>query len=160
MALAVSDTSPINYLILIQQIRILPLLFTRLAIPWAVRKELLDIDAPDAVRVWMADPPAWLEIHDTYEFPTEPSLDEGESAAIALAQSLRAQQFLIDERLGFRVAQRKGLIATGTLGVLDLAASRRLLNFEEAIRSLKQTNFRLPKAVADALITKHRAPRL
>jgi predicted nucleic acid-binding protein len=157
VALTVSDTSPINYLILIQQIQILPLLFGRIAIPRAVYNELLDVDAPGHVRSWITDPPAWLEIHDSQKLQNECDLDEGESAAIALAKALRAQQFLIDERLGFHVAQREGLNATGTLGVLDLAASRQLLNFEEAIGTLKQTNFRLPRAVADGLLAKHRA---
>ena len=55
---------------------------------------------------------------------------------------MRADLLLIDERAGFRVAQGRGLRATGTLGVLDLAAERGLIDFAEAIRQLEPTGFR------------------
>jgi predicted nucleic acid-binding protein len=42
------------------------------------------------------------------------------------------------------VAQGKGLRVTGTLGLLDLAAERGLIDFAEAIRSLERTSFRRP----------------
>jgi len=36
-------------------------------------------------------------------------LDDGETAAIALAEALHADLLLIDERLGFRIARKRGL---------------------------------------------------
>ena len=86
----------------------------------------------------------------------EPGLDEGETAAIALAESLHAYMLLIDEREGFRVAQRKGLRVTGTLGLLDLAAGRGLIDFAEAIRKLERTSFRRPIGLLNVLLEKHR----
>ena len=79
----------------------------------------------------MANPPSWLELHPTLEFGNDPveGLDEGESAAIALAEFLHADLLLIDERAGFRAAKKRGLCVTGTLGVLDLAAKRGLIDF-------------------------------
>ena len=47
-------------------------------------------------------------------------LDEGETAAIALAISLDADLLLMDERKGVVVARSKGLRVTGTLGVSTL----------------------------------------
>jgi predicted nucleic acid-binding protein len=52
-------------------------------------------------------------------------------------------------------AQRKGLRVTGTLGILDLAAERGLADFAQAVERLRQTNFRVPQALLDALLEKH-----
>jgi hypothetical protein len=43
-------------------------------------------------------------------------------------------------------------------GILDIAAERGLLNFSEAIRKLKLTNFRRPDALLSALLAKHELP--
>ena len=44
---------------------------------------------------------------------------------------------------------------TGTLGVLDLAAGRGLVDFGLAIKKLERTNFRRPEALLDVLLKKH-----
>jgi predicted nucleic acid-binding protein len=45
---------------------------------------------------------------------------------------------------------------TGTLGILDLAAQRGLADFAQAVGQLRQTNFRFPGALLDALLKKHK----
>jgi predicted nucleic acid-binding protein len=75
---------------------------------------------------------------------------------MALAESLQADLVLIDEREGFRAAMRRGLRATGTLGVLDLAAERGLVDFTTAISDLERTSFRLPAALLKILVAKHK----
>jgi len=113
--LVIADTSPINYLVQISRIELLPRLFERVALPTTVQIELADPRAPMAVQTWIANPPAWLEIHvppDSRHLAVE-GLDEGETAANALAESLHADLLLIDEREGFRVAVRRGIRATG-----------------------------------------------
>ena len=92
--LVIADTTPLNYLILIQQIQLLPTLFERVFIPAAVRDELRHNDAPTVVREWVAVLPAWLEVTDPTTRTTDPTLDrldEGERAAIQLAR--RAGRF-------------------------------------------------------------------
>lgn len=155
MRLVIADTGPVNYLILIGQIDLLPRMFEQIALPVAVQAELSDPIAPQAVQSWIAAPPAWLEIHDTAGLPQVSGLDDGETAAIALAEFLRADLLLIDERDGYRVAQRKGLPVTGTLGLLDLAAERGLIDFAHAIAKLEQTTFRRPEALLETLLKKH-----
>ncbi len=54
-------------------------------------------------------------------------LDAGEAEAIALAIETDADLILLDERIGRRAAQRLGLTAVGTLGVLIAAKDRGLL---------------------------------
>jgi predicted nucleic acid-binding protein len=154
--LVIADTGPINYLVLIGNIDVLPRMFEKIALPLAVQTELSDPLAPLPVRHWIASPPAWLEIHNTAGLPRVSGLDEGETAAIALAESLHADLLLIDERNGVRVARRRGLRVTGTLGVLDLAAERGLLDFAVAIDKLERTTFRRPESVLEALLKKHR----
>ena len=55
--IVVSDTSPINYLLLIDQIDLLPRLFEQIIIPDRVRNEMLDPSAPPALQQWIANPP-------------------------------------------------------------------------------------------------------
>ncbi len=62
LQLVIADTGPVNYLILIGHIDLLPRLFSRVILPTAVEEELRDIGAPAAVRAWIGSPPAWLEI--------------------------------------------------------------------------------------------------
>ena len=92
MRLIIADTGPINYLVLIGSIDLLPILFENVILPSAVRAELTDPDAPPSVRNWIANPPAWLDIHETPDLQFDQhvavGLDGGEKAAIALATSL------------------------------------------------------------------------
>ena len=53
--LAVSDTSPLNYLALVGAIDILPALFTRIVVPPAVISELQHPNTPTAVKAWLAN---------------------------------------------------------------------------------------------------------
>jgi predicted nucleic acid-binding protein len=55
--IVVSDTSPINYLVLIELQDLLPELFQRVLIPDAVRRELQSTGAPDPIRQFLAEAP-------------------------------------------------------------------------------------------------------
>jgi len=157
--LVIADTGPINYLVLIEHVDLLPALFEKVILPSAVQAELTDPDTPPSVRNWIADPPSWLEVRETpsRQFGQAPveGLDEGEAAAITLAISLDADLLLMDDRKGVIAARGKGLRVTGTLGVLDLAAQRGLVNFAQAVNRLRRTTFRIPEALLDSLMKKH-----
>ncbi len=56
MILIVADTGPINYLIQIGHIEILPSLVEKVVLPTSVQIELLREAAPVAVRVWATNP--------------------------------------------------------------------------------------------------------
>ena len=90
-----------------------------------------------------------------FDYGSVEGLDEGETAAIALAISLGADLLLMDDRKGVIVARGKGLRVTGTLGVLDIAAERGLVNFAQAVARLRGTTFRIPEALLDSLLKKH-----
>jgi predicted nucleic acid-binding protein len=63
--LVIADTGPINYLVLIGNIDLLPGLFEKAILPSGVEAELADLDAPASVRNWIAYPPAWLDVQET-----------------------------------------------------------------------------------------------
>ncbi|MDN3622416.1 DUF3368 domain-containing protein [Methylobacterium isbiliense] len=155
----VADTGPLNYLLLIGQIDLLPHLFDGVCVPRAVQVELSHRDAPDAVRLWIAGDPDWLTVcpDPMIEEDALRMLDEGERAAIALAIALRADLILMDDRAGVGAARARAFAVTGTLGILDLAARRGLIDLERAVTRLRGTSFRCRPALLDALLDRHRA---
>jgi predicted nucleic acid-binding protein len=139
----ISNTSPLNYLALIGFQDILPALFGRVLIPDAVWHELRSPEAPQLVKNWLDASPSWLDRRVVSQVPPDlQHLDAGEREAIALAQSVDASLVLLDERRGRRVARNLGLVVSGTLGVLDLAARRGLVDFADALERLERTTFR------------------
>ena len=125
---------------------VLPALFEKVFLPTLVRDELAHSEAPASVRAWVENPPQWLEVRaaPVLDDPSLQPLDDGERAAIALAVALKADLVLMDDRAGVALARAKGFAVTGTSGLLDLAARRRLLNLRDAFARLKTTNFSLP----------------
>jgi len=84
-----------------------------------------------------------------------PKLDRGERAVIALAHAVSADLVLMDDRDGVTVARREGFAATGTLGVLDLAARRGLVDLAAAFERPKETSFYYRQGLLDALLAQH-----
>ena len=83
MIVVVADTSPINYLVLIDQTGILQRLYQRVVIPEEVLAELMDDSAPPVVREWMMRRPGWIEIRSAPGRDEDlTGLDAGEAAAI------------------------------------------------------------------------------
>jgi len=151
--IVVADTSPLNYLILIEQVQVLPTLYGQIVIPPAVQAELLSTDAPAQVRAWTAHPPAWLEVRSPLpSFRDSVVLGAGESDAIALAEQLGADRILMDETLGRSEALSRGLKIIGTLGVLREAHRVGLLNLASAIERLKTTTFHASPQILQALL--------
>jgi predicted nucleic acid-binding protein len=54
--IVIADTGPLNYLVLIGEVDVLPHLYTRVIVPEAVVKELRAAGAPASVRTWIARP--------------------------------------------------------------------------------------------------------
>lgn len=154
----VADTSPVLYLYLIGKIQLLPALFGEIQIPAAVYSELCHLAAPQEVRAWALAKASWLTIAVAPGLPDPEtaSLDDGERAAIALAEFIAADLVLMDERKGARICLRKGIEVTGTLGILDLAARRSLVDLGESFERLKETNFRYRPEMLEEMLTRYR----
>jgi predicted nucleic acid-binding protein len=152
--IVVADTSPINYLILIEEIDILAKMYVRVVIPRAVREELLRPSTPEMVRNWISRSPSWLETHAPVNAPDASlgALDPGERDAITLAGELGADQLIMDDRRGRLEAEKRGIPVMGTLGVLREAATLGLLNIRNAVKRLQATSFYIAPAVLTHLL--------
>lgn len=153
----VSDTSPINYLILIGHINLLYELFQEIVIPQAVYIELADLEAPKPVQNWIATLPTWLKVQvvSTSGDAIANLLDPGEREAILLAQELNADLLLLDDMKARRTATERGLVITGILGILDRAATMKLIDLPTAVQSLQNTSFWASDSLFQRLLDKH-----
>jgi predicted nucleic acid-binding protein len=154
--IVIADTSPINYLVLIGEIEVLPKLYGRVLIPPSVLGELKRELAPEAVQRWIARPPAWLEIQAPARKPDadliNADLDDGERDAILLAQELSADELIMDDMEGRREAERRHIHFVGTLGVLRAAHRSSLLDFKSSVERLRHTNFHIAAELLDQLL--------
>lgn len=161
MSVVVADTSPLNYLVLISLIDLLPQLFGCVVIPEEVYQELQATGAPPAVSSWARDAPAWLSIVPTQDLAPvgrfERELDSGEAAAIRLALAITAEGaeclLLIDEAAGRAAAAGLGISNTGTLGILLSAARAGHIDLGTTLIKLQQTNFRISPALVETLLS-------
>jgi len=138
--IVVSDTSPFNYLLLLEAVEVLPRLYGSVIVPEAVRQEMLHRRAPKVVRSWASQLPHWIIIRRPQVLLPLP-LDAGERAAISLAVEVDASLILMDERRGRQEAQARELQTIGTLGILVNAAGAGLLDLADALAKLQQTDF-------------------
>lgn len=77
-------------------------------------------------------------------------LDDGESEAIILADELKSDVLIMDERKGRKVAQKLGIKITGTVGVLLQAYSETMISSDEIksyLDRLKNSNIRLSESL-------------
>jgi len=109
----VADTSPPLHLGRIRRLDLLPAVVGRVTIPRTVWRELVQAgtrrDVVEAIEA--AD---WIDVVDD-PIAQDLGLDPGETAAILLAEHVRADALLIDERRGRAVATARGISVIGTL---------------------------------------------
>jgi predicted nucleic acid-binding protein len=150
--IVVSDTSPINYLIIIGEIELLPALFGVVVIPDAVDTELRAPGSPSSVKSWMNTGPSWIDVKASRTVDTTLTLGRGEVEAISLAKELDADLVLIDDRKARIAALDRGLKVAGTINILEVASKRGLITLTDSFRKLVETNFRIsPALLAEVL---------
>ena len=156
MSLVVSDTTPLNYLILIGHIDVLPRLFGKLLVPPAVIHEMQHPKAPSAVSAWAGNLPPWIEVKSP-RTDLRLGIGAGEDEVISLAVELGDATLLVDDVRARTAAKSRGLLTIGTLAIFDRADEAKLLDFEEVILRLKATSFHLEDTLLDPLLAKARA---
>ena len=153
MAVVISDTTPLHYLILIGQDGILQKLYGEIMVPPAVLQELGHPSAPGEISGWAKSPPAWLIIRTPKFVPQSfDLLDFGERQALALATEIHADLVLLDDKVARRFAEQVSLKVKGTLGVVADAAKVGLLNFRETVEQLQRTSMHLDAKLAQRII--------
>jgi predicted nucleic acid-binding protein len=161
--IAVSNTTPLRYLIAIEQELLLGQLFEKVIVPAAVHEELTEARTPENVRRRILSLPAWYEVRMAPEdqvnaFPV--ALHRGEREAILLAEALRPDVILIDEQVGRTIALSRNLPVSGTLGILERADTIGLLSdFPQVLRQLKASGFFVAESLEQQLLQRHRARR-
>jgi predicted nucleic acid-binding protein len=63
----------------------------------------------------------------------------------------------MDDRAGVVAARALGFAVVGTLGVLDAAARRGLVDLAEALERLRKTTFRRTEELFDAMLKRHKS---
>lgn len=95
--IVIADTSPLNYLILIGAIDVLPALYQKIVVPAAVYDELQSVETPAEVRAWATKPPEWFAVQSVTILLDDAlqNLDEGEKQAIALFEEIKPTPLLL-----------------------------------------------------------------
>lgn len=156
---AVVDTTPLNYLVLTGNVEIFPKVCGQVIVPDVVLRQLQHHRTPESVRNWAKQPPSWLELRSISGDP-DPQLlrlHSGEREAIMIAEQLRAEFLVVDERAAAREAKRRGVQTIGTLGLLSRAAEHGWVDFDDAIERLKRTTFRMTDALLESFRDRHRS---
>ena len=156
--LVVSNASPLITLAKIGQFDLLEKLFGRIIIPQAVFNEVVIHSAggPGASETNLAN---WIEVRQAADnlavAVLQENLGAGESEAIVLAQTVGATLVLLDDALARRKAERVGLTAVGTLGVLLMAKQAGLIEAAKPpLAALRQTDFRVSARVLDEVLAR------
>ena len=118
---AVSDTSPISNLAVIDRLDLLKRRYKTVYIPEAVARELARLrHAAGKARIEAALAAEWLRVESMAlpQLSLPLPLDAGETAAIALAVAMKADVLLLDEKRGRAAARHVGISVAGVLGEL------------------------------------------
>ncbi len=143
--IVISDTSPLSSLIQIDRLTLLFQLYNKIIIPPAVNIEISKL-TQFGVDLSEYHSAKWITISNPIDTmivkKLEKDLDKGESEAIAIAQELKADLLLIDERLGTRQAKALGLNTIGLMGVLVQAKNKGIVTeIKPIIEDLESIGF-------------------
>ncbi len=145
--IVVSDTSPINYLVQLGVIEILPQLYETVIVPPEVMRELTAKKTPEIVREWIATFPDWLEVRQNTGLIIDDRIDPGECAAIALAVELQPDYFAVDDSNTREIALEYQLEIIGTVGIIERAHQAGLRDLKATLDALLRTNFFISKTI-------------
>ena len=157
MSVVVSDTSPLHYLILCGTETVLPRLFSQVVIPPTVFRELQQPNTPPLVRQWARSLPPWAAVQAPTSLNLSLDVDPGELEAICLACEIKDAAVLMDDRAGRSAAMHCGIAVIGTIGLLEQAAARGLLELPQVLERLLQTNARLDLELIHAALERDKA---
>mgnify|MGYP001620201544 FL=1 len=154
-SIVVADAGPLHYLILIDCAEILAGLFDRVLIPAAVQNELIQANTPKKVRDWMAVPRNWLQVEHVLSPQPIAGLHRGEAEALQLALQTNAAGVLMDDLDGRAEARKLGLVVIGTVGLLERAAERGLIELPAVLIRLQRTNFFVAEELLAAALARY-----
>ncbi len=158
--IVISDTTPIISFLKINHLDLLEKLFGTVKIPEGVFIELIDnprFQKEAAIVKECNFITVEKKIDESYVSLLRRStgLDLGESEAIYLSDNGKADLLLMDEARGREVATRMGIKIMGTIGVLGLAYSDKLISKDEiknAIEILRDSGRHISERLYEQLL--------
>jgi uncharacterized protein len=157
--IAVSNTTPLRYLIAIGQEGLFARLFEKLFVPRAVHEELTEQRAPRIVRERVLSFPAWYEVRTLSEsqiIHIPVPLHRGELQAILLAEEIKPGVLLMDDQAGRKIALSRNIPLSGTLGVLERADAIGLVHdFEKVLNTLAESGFFIAETLKQRMLKRH-----
>jgi hypothetical protein len=153
--IVVSNSSPLITLARIGRLNLLQQLFGRIHIADEVRQEVVARGAgrPAAEAVRGAD---WIENHRVADAASlaalraRHALGAGELATILLAQAIRADLVIIDERAARRLGQTQGVSVMGCVGLLERGHRQGLVpDLRQTYESLLAHGIRIDRQILD-----------
>jgi predicted nucleic acid-binding protein len=160
--IVISDTTPLISLMKIGQLDLVQRMFGEIQIPDAVFKELVSNKRfqEESRQIRESSFIKTVKVADTEavdRLRQSTGLDIGESEAIILSDSVKANLLLMDEVKGRSVAQQMGIQLMGTVGMLMAAYKEGLLSKNEiltCIDILKNSGRHISGRLYDQLIHK------
>ena len=155
-SIAVVNTSPIVYLSSINQLGLLKKLFKEVYIPNAVKQELLS-GSKDSFGVKEIKTEKWIKPRKIKNKLAKEYLltdiDNGEAEVIILAEELKTDTLIMDDKLGRKIAKLRDIKVTGTLRILIAAKEKGLLvEVKPLIKRLKENGFWISDDVYEAIL--------
>jgi predicted nucleic acid-binding protein len=136
--IVISDTTPLISLMKIGHLKLVNQLFGEIQVPEAVYNELIsnphfneearEIRESDFIKRVHVDDEKAVDLLRRIT-----GLDMGESEAIILSDTCKADLLLMDEVKGRHIAQQMGIRIMGTIGLLMIAYEEELLSSEEIV---------------------------
>src|SRR5580704_14715569 len=149
--IAVSNTTPLRYLIAIGQDDLLGKLFEKVFVPTGVHEELTDLRTPEDVRRRELSLAAWFEVRavqQSHEAAFPVTLHLGEREAILLAEARRADVLLVDEQIGGTIALSRKLPLRGRWVFLERADRMGFVSeFPQILQRLKASEIHEARAL-------------
>lgn len=152
---AIADSGPLICLARINQLELLPRLFTRILVPLEVWNEVT-VKGQGRAGAHEVSQVTWMDIQTPDPQLVKPLsilVDAGEAEAIALAQTVEDCTILLDDARARKIAQRLNIKQIGTIGLLLRAKRRGLIEtIKPHIDSLIENGIYIRRELIDAVL--------
>lgn len=157
--IVVADASPVIALARIEQLDLLPRIFSRAIVPLSVYRETQRRpELSDAQSIRVGRERALFHVHEAsirVIAGLARQLGDGEAEAISLAVQIHCGVFM-DEKAGRAAARVLGLKTIGTLGVLSLSRSKGFVTeLKPLITRLQQSGYYLATNLVENVLRAH-----
>lgn len=141
----VVNTSPIIYLSSINSISLLKKLFQEVFIPDAVKREIIS-GGKDNFGFQEIQNEKWIKTQNIKNELAKKYLltdiDDGEAEVIVLAEELKSNIIIMDDKLGRKIARLRGFAVIGTLRLLVIAKDKEIITeVKPLLNRLREAGF-------------------